>query len=169
MISAVMKKLSNEKVVVGISDMQVSNRPEDILITYSLGSCICVAIYDPVTGVAGMIHCMLPFSKVDPDKAKKMPAMFVDTGIPALFNEAYRTGADKERIIVKIAGCSKILDDKGLFRIGERNFTVCRKILWKNNILINKKDIGGSNSRTVYIEVANGTVVVRTNGREAEL
>ena len=158
-----------KKVVIGISEMEVSNKPEDVLITYSLGSCLGVAVYDPEIKVAGMIHCMLPLSKIDPNKAKNVPYMFVDTGIPILFKEMYSLGVVKERIIVKIAGCASLLDEKGLFKIGERNYTVFRKILWKNNILIKKKDIGESRSRTLSIEVATGRVIIKSGGEEVEL
>lgn len=168
-VSTACKGQQASRVVIGISEMQVSNRPEELLITYSLGSCIGVTIYDPVVRIAGMIHCMLPLSKIDPEKAKTQPCMFVDTGVPLLFNEVYRLGAEKKRTIVKIAGCSSLLDEKGLFKIGERNYTVLRKILWKNNILIEREDIGGNISRTLSIEVATGRVIIRTGGEESEL
>jgi len=155
--------------VVGISDMKVSNNLDEVLITYSLGSCLGVAIYDPVACVAGLLHSMLPLSKIDPQKAKASPYMFVDTAIPLLFKEAYRLGAEKKRITVKAVGCSSLLDEKGFFKVGERNYTVLRKLLWKNNILIDKQDKGGSHSRTVSIEVATGRVIVRSRGEETEL
>ncbi|MGQ9610292.1 MAG: chemotaxis protein CheD [bacterium] len=154
---------------IGISEMRVSDSPEDILVTYSLGSCLGVTIYDPVAKVGGMIHCMLPLSKLDPQKARSFPCMFVDTGVPLLFNEAYRIGAQKSRIIVKVAGCSQILDEKGLFNIGERNYAVLRKLLWKNNILISAEDIGGVESRTMFLELGNGKVYIKTNNGRREL
>ena len=69
-------------IVVGISDMKVSNNPDEVLITYSLGSCLGVIIYDPVARVAGMLHSMLPLSKIDPHKATASPYMFVDPAYP---------------------------------------------------------------------------------------
>jgi len=155
--------------VVGISDMKVSNSPDEVLITYSLGSCLGVIVYDPVARVAGLPHSMLPLSKIDPQKAKAAPFMFVDTGIPLLFKEAYCLGAEKRNMIVKAVGCSSLLDEKGFFKIGERNFTVLRKLLWKNNILIEKQDIGGSHSRTASIIVASGEVKIKSGGREYPL
>jgi chemotaxis protein CheD len=152
--------------VVGISDMKVSNNPDEVLITYSLGSCLGVIIYDPVARVAGLLHCMLPLSKIDPQKAKASPYMFVDSGLPLLFKEAYCLGAEKRNIIVKAVGCSSLLDEKGFFKIGERNFTVLRKLLWKNNILIEKQDIGGSHSRTASILVGTGEVKIKSSGKE---
>lgn len=156
-------------IVVGISDMKVSNNPDEVLITYSLGSCLGVIIYDPVARVAGMLHSMLPLSKIDPHKAAASPYMFVDTGIPLLFREACRLGAEKKNIIVKAVGCSSLLDEKGFFKIGERNFTVLRKLLWKNNILIEKQDIGGSLSRTASIIVDSGSVKIKSGGKEYQL
>lgn len=156
-------------ITVSISDMKVSNRPGDVLVTYALGSCLGVAVYDPIVKVAGLIHCMLPLSKVDPKRADLSPCMFVDTGIPALFKALYGLGARKDRVIVKVSGCSKILGDNNLFKIGQRNYTVLRKILWKNDILISGEHVGGSSSKTMFIEVATGRVIIRVFGKEIEL
>jgi chemotaxis protein CheD len=149
--------------------MKVSKNPDELLITYSLGSCLGVVLFDPIAGVAGLLHSMLPLSKIDPQKAKASPFMFVDSGVPALFREAYALGAEKKNIIVKAAGCSSLLDEQGFFKIGERNHTVLRKLLWKNDILIDKQDIGGNYSRTVSIAVDTGRVIIKTGGKEKEL
>ncbi len=94
--------------------------------------------------------------------------MFVDTGVPLLFSEAYRLGAQKDRIIVKVAGCSQILDDK-MFNIGERNYMILRKLLWKNSVLINAENVGGNDSRTLYLDVTSGLVTVKSRDRKMEL
>ena len=75
--------------IVGVGDMKVSSNPEDVLATYSLGSCIGLIIYDPVVSVGGLLHYMLPESSLDGNKAKKNPYMFGDTGIPLLFKSSY--------------------------------------------------------------------------------
>ena len=150
---------------VDISDFKILKSPGDVLVTYALGSCLGITLYDPVAGVAGMMHSMLPLSKIDRNKAQAKPAMFIDTGVPRLFREAYKHGATKENLIVKVAGGSRIHDDNGHFRIGERNYMVFRKILWKNNVLINAEDVGGSKSRTLYLEVESGQVSIRS-GKE---
>jgi chemotaxis protein CheD len=156
--------------IVGIADMKVCQDHEAGLITYSLGSCIGVAIYDPVAKVGGLLHYMLPESQIDPLKAQKNPYMFADTGIPLLFKEAYRVGATKNRLIVKVAGGSQILDDSGFFNIGKRNYMALRKILWKNNILIKAEDVGGQVSRTVRLDLISGKVWVKYSGEvEKEL
>ena len=72
------------KLVVGVADMKVSNNPEDSIITYSLGSCIGLIVWDPEAKVGGLLHYMLPDSNLDKQKAALNPAMFADSGIPAL-------------------------------------------------------------------------------------
>lgn len=155
--------------VVDIADLQVSDDPRVTLVTYSLGSCIGVAIWDPKAQVGGMLHYMLPDSSISPDKAKTNPAMFADTGIPRLFRSVYELGAAKSRLIVKVAGGSQLLDDKAMFNIGKRNYVMLRKMFWKNGILIDREDVGGSVSRTVRLEVDSGRVTIRNRAGEVEL
>jgi chemotaxis protein CheD len=61
------------------------------------------------------------------------------------------------------------MDDKGIFNIGERNNTVVRKMLWKNNILISGEDVGGSVPRTMSLDLATGKTVLKMNGGEREI
>jgi len=156
-------------VIVNIADAKMSNCLDDILVTYSLGSCIGVAVYDPEVKVGGMIHCMLPLSKVDPVKAETHPFMFVDCGVIRLLTMLFDQGLVRSRAIVKIAGCSQILDKGNLFRIGERNHTVLRKVLWKNGLMIKGEQIGGNASRTMRLEIATGRCTIKSGGVEYEL
>ena len=107
--------------VVGIADSRVSADPGVTLVTYSLGSCIGLSIWDPQVRVGGLLHYMLPDSALSLEKAKANPDMFANTGIPNLFRSAFKLGAVKKRLIVKIAGGSQLLDDNGTFNIGKRN------------------------------------------------
>jgi chemotaxis protein CheD len=157
-------------IVVGISDMKVSNKASDVLVTYALGSCIGLSVYDPVARVGGLLHYMLPDSTLDTGKAKENPYMFADTGIPLLFKSCYALGADKKRMIVKVAGGASILDDTNYFRIGQKNITALRKIFWKNNVLIEKEDVGRNHNRTVRLEISGGRFYVKSaNGQMEEL
>lgn len=156
-------------VVVGISEMKITTNPSDVLITYSLGSCVGVAVFDPSVPVGGLIHCMLPLSKIDPVKAQKSPQMFVDTGIPELLKAMFDLGATKRNLIVKVAGAAKMLDPNRTFNIGERNYIVLRKILWKNDILIAAEDVGGTIARTVSLYMDAGRTTIKSGGIETEL
>ncbi|PKN75518.1 MAG: chemotaxis protein CheD [Deltaproteobacteria bacterium HGW-Deltaproteobacteria-10] len=152
--------------IVGISDIKVSNNLNDVIITYALGSCIGIVVYDPVVKIGGMLHYMLPESSLDQNKAKENPEMFADTGIPLLFKSCYKLGADKKRMIVKAAGGASILDDTNFFRIGQKNIMAMRKIFWKNNVMIDKEDTGLNYNRTVRLEISTGKVLVRGSGGE---
>lgn len=154
---------------VGIAEMKVVAERDSQLITHALGSCLGVTIHDSVAGVSGMIHIMLPLSKVDPAKAAARPAMFVDTGIPELFEAAYRLGAKKTRIVLKVAGGAEILDQNGRFKIGQRNYSMLRKLLWKNSVLIEAEEVGGTNSRTMILDTTNGVVTIRSQGNSWNL
>ena len=155
--------------IVGISDMKVSNESSDVLVTYSLGSCIGVTLFDPVAQVGGLIHCMLPLSSIDPVKAEANPFMFTDLGIPALLKAVFDLGAERKRLVAKVAGAAKMLDSKDMFKIGERNYTVMRKVLWKNNILIAAEDIAGTVPRTMFLHMDLGKTIIKSRGQEVEL
>lgn len=155
------------KHTIGIADMKISAAKDDILITYALGSCLGIAIYDPVAQVGGLIHIMLPLSSVNPEKAQNNPLMFVDTGVPMLFKNCYKAGANKERLIVKVAGGASLNHhDDDQFQIGKRNFTMLRKLLWKNNVLLNAYDVGENHSRTMSLNIGSGEVVLKINNQE---
>lgn len=155
--------------VVDIADFAVTDDSRTALVTHSLGSCIGVTIWDPQTRVGGMLHYMLPDSSLSPAKAKANPAMFANTGVPAMFRSAYELGASKKRMIVKVAGGSQLLDDNGTFNIGKRNYVMLRKLFWKNGILIDGEDVGGSISRTLRLQVDTGRVTLKTRNGETEL
>ncbi len=154
---------------VGIADMAISEKKSDQIVTYALGSCLGVVVYDPVACVGGMVHTQLPLSRINPEKATRDPCMFVDTGVPVLFKACYGLGAQKNRLVVKVAGGAQTLDVEDQFRIGERNYAILRKILWKNNILIKGEDVGGTLSRTLSLDLGTGQVTVRSNGHMREL
>ena len=154
---------------VDISDMKIARSPDEILVTYSLGSCVGLALYDRVAGVGGLIHCMLPLSKIDPEKAQLRPFMFVDTGVTRLLGDLFKLGAQRQNLMAKVAGAGSPLGREETFRIGQRNYTILRKLLWKNNILIDAEDIGGSKARTMYLYMTDGLVTVKSEGKEVPL
>lgn len=156
-------------VVVEIADLKVSSNPSAVLITYALGSCIAVIVYDPVMKAGGMIHYMLPLSESSPEKAKERPAMFADTGIPLLFHSLYALGCKKQDLIVKVTGGGSLYDDNGHFAIGQRNYTILRKMFWKAGVMITAEDVGGTKSRTARLFLDSGRCTVTSSGEELEL
>ena len=153
-----------ETLVVGVADMTVSNDPGAELVTYSLGSCLGITIYDPLKKIGGLLHLMLPDSNIDPAKAASMPHMFVDTGVPRLFHAAYNLGADRARLIVKVAGGAQLLDAGNIFNIGARNAEAFKKLITQHGLAIQAYDTGGTTSRTVRLDLSNGNVSVKSPG-----
>ncbi|KIX15073.1 chemotaxis protein CheD [Dethiosulfatarculus sandiegensis] len=156
------------RITVGVGDVAVSDDTSKEIVTFSLGSCIGVVLYDPRVKVGGLLHIMLPDSNLNLERATKQPAVFADTGLPILFRSAYALGAKKGRMRVVLVGGSQVMDATGHFNIGKRNYTAVRKIFWRNNVLVDAEDIGGNVNRTVGIDVATGQVWVKTNGMEVK-
>lgn len=157
--------------VVGVADCKVSGDTSRELVTYALGSCIAVVIWDPGARVGGLLHFMLPDSASDrQSQGRDHPYRYADTGTPLLFREAYQHGADKRRLVVRLAGGAAVVDDNGVFSIGKRNYTALRKILWRAGVLVHAEDVGGTVSRTVRLEIETGRMFIQTPGRnEREL
>jgi chemotaxis protein CheD len=155
--------------VVGVADMVASNDAGAEIVTYSLGSCLGVTIYDPVKKIGGLLHLMLPDSKIDFLKAASAPFMFVDTGLPRLFHAAYNLGADRSRLIVKVAGGSQLLDEQNVFNIGGRNFQALTDLIARNGLVLHARDVGGMASRTLRFDLATGNVTIKSPGADAYL
>lgn len=163
--------MSFQGLVVGVGDCKITSDPGAELVTYALGSCIAVAIWDPIAKVAGMLHFMLPDSSVDhAGNGRDAPFRYANTGTPLLFRRAYDHGAEKRRLVVRLAGGAAVFDDGGIFNIGQRNLAALRKILWKAGVLVHGEEVGGSVSRTVRLSNVDGRMTVRCAGEpEREL
>jgi chemotaxis protein CheD len=156
-------------IIVGVSDMKVSKDPHGVLVTYSLGSCIGIAVYDPVARVGGLLHYMLPESSLDSVKAAANPFMFADTGIPRLFKSVYELGGIKSRMRVIMAGGSQVLDQNGFFNIGKRNEMAARKLFHRNNVVIDFADTGGNGNRTLRLAIKDGKCALKESGEGEKL
>ncbi len=151
-------------ITVNVSDAKFSTNPEDVIVTYSLGSCIGVCLFDPVAQVAGMLHFQLPTSTIDAARAAEKPLMFADTGMAMLLQQMEMAGASRKRMIVKLAGGANMLNDAAQTSIGKRNHTAIRKILWQNGMFVKSEDVGGQSPRTIYFSVADGALTIKASG-----
>jgi chemotaxis protein CheD len=146
----------------GIGEFVCSNNADAQLVASNLGSCLGIIAYDQSQKIGGMVHCLLPLSKSDEARAKEKPGMYVDTGFVLLLTELTNKGCKKSDLKIFVAGGSQINDEQGVFEIGKRNYTVLRKIIWKNNMLIAAEDIGGSIPRTLTLSINSGAVTVKS-------
>jgi len=154
------------RIVIDISDAKVSDNTLDVLVTYSLGSCIGVCLYDPAIHLGGMLHYQLPTAKMDAERARSKPFMFADTGMKLLLDRLLTMGANKKRLHVRLAGGATMATGPQGFDIGKRNYLAIRKILWSESMFIDAEDVGGGVARSLYMDMADGTVTVRSNGLE---
>jgi chemotaxis protein CheD len=156
---------------VGVADLKISGDVPDVLITYALGSCLGIAVYDFKLKRAGLLHCMLPDSSMDRDKAAGNPCLYVDSGMKALLDDFYRNGSLKNNLIIRVAGgsSSKVNEEEDFFQIGHRNFVSLRKYLWDEGLLLKSYDIGGYGSRTVTLEVESGKMLIKSKGSLKQL
>lgn len=156
-------------VTVSVADMKISNNINEMLVTYSLGSCIGLSFFDSVVGFGGLVHCMMPLSRENPEQAKINCSMYTDTGVYGLLEAMFKRGAKRKNLIAKVAGAGSPLDVGKSFNIGKRNYIVLRKILWKNDILINAEYVGGSDPKSMFLDIATGKTYIKTNGQFQEL
>jgi chemotaxis protein CheD len=150
-----------QRVVVGVGDLGVSNNPAITLSTYALGSCVAVVAYDPAMKLGGLLHLMLPDSTISPDKAIAQPAMFADTGLPALFRALVGLKAELGRLRLLLAGGASVLGGNDAFKIGERNIRVTQDYLGRKGFPVRHTLVGGTVNRTVHLNLSDGNVTVK--------
>lgn len=156
----------NDASVVGIADMKIlKNR--GTIITYALGSCVGVCLYDSMVKVGAMVHIMLPLSM---ENSKDNLFKYADTGIRETVKAMERMGASKARVTAKIAGGAKMFDlpgsnGSGIGNIGMRNIVSVKAVLKQEGIKILKEDVGANYARTLSFNVETGNGVIRSFGR----
>jgi len=161
---------AGRRLVIGIGEFAVSNRPGDVIVTHALGSCIAVCVFDPRAGVAGMLHFLLPESSINPDRARAQPGVFADTGIPLLLDAASQYGLSKTRTIVTLVGGAEMTQQTvSSFATGRRNALAAKNVLWRAGVFVSGQEIGGSGARTLYLSVADGRMEVHNGQTYKEL
>jgi|SRR5581483_5357667 len=160
---------ATSSVAIGLGEMAVGRQGE--LVAYSLGSCVAICLFDPLTRVAGMAHVVLPAA---PEKGPgDTPGKYADTAVPALLDALRRAGASPLRLRCHLAGGAAVLALGGggkLPNIGERNVVAVRGALAAARLRVLAELTGGTQGRTVRLHAETGRVRVRTvKGEEVEL
>lgn len=151
------------KLVVGIADMKMA-QGSGMLITYALGSCVGICLYDARIKLGALIHIMLPLNM---EAGRKSTMKYADTGIRETLRQMEAKGAQRGRITAKIAGGAKMFEVSGsaLGNIGQRNIESVHLVLKREGIRILKEDLGGSVARTLLFDVTTGQGCIRSYGR----
>lgn len=147
---------------VDIAMMRIA-RPPDQLCSLGLGSCVGVAIYDPIAKIGGLIHILLPSIKeLGPGHSR---TKFADSGIADLVDEMIKAGASKSRLKAKMAGGATMFalsSNSPIASIGKRNVESCRETLASLGIELVAQDTGGNSGRTIYFDVETGNLRIKT-------
>ena len=150
------------KLVVGIADMKMA-RGSGMLVTYALGSCIGICLYDARIRLGALVHIMLPLNM---EAGRKSTMKYADTGIRETLRQMEAKGASRARITAKLAGGAKMFETgAALGNIGQRNIESVHMVLKREGIRILKEDLGGSVARTLLFDVATGQGCIRSYGR----
>lgn len=152
------------KITIGIADMKMT-RNEGTLITYALGSCIGICLYDPLIRLGALVHIMLP---INMETNRTSPFKYADTGIRMTLDRMVKMGAQRSRIVAKIAGGAKMFDVAGngnLGNIGQRNIESVHRVLQQERIRLVREDVGGSTARTLLFDVATGQGCIKIYGK----
>ena len=154
----------DSKITVGIADMKMA-KERGMLITYALGSCIGICLYDQKIKLGALVHIMLPLNM---ETGRKNPLKYADTGIRETLRMMEAKGASRSRITAKIAGGAKMFDVNGgsMGNIGQRNIESVHMNLKKEGIQLLREDVGGSVARTLLFDPATGLGCVRSYGRK---
>lgn len=154
----------NENLKVGIADMKMAKLNGE-LVTYALGSCIGICLYDPVIRLGAMIHIMLPLNM---ETGRKNTMKYADTGLRETIKQMEAKGAVRSRIVAKIAGGAKMFEvsSGSLGNIGQRNIESVHLNLKREQIRLLKEDVGGTVARTLFFNVSTGMCCVRSYGKQ---
>lgn len=153
------------EIIVGVGDLQLTNRPDSVITTYALGSCIGVTLWDPIQKVGGMLHAMLPDSKIH-GKSTEKRAMFVDTGMQDLFQKMREMGATPETCQCKLFGGAQVMQADSFFKIGARNVAAFLAIAQQISLPVLCNETGGQVNRTIRLNMPDGRVAVKTPNTE---
>ncbi|MFI3200168.1 MAG: chemotaxis protein CheD [Eubacteriales bacterium] len=156
-------------VKVGMADTKVCKGP-DALITLGLGSCVGIAIRDPNKKVGGLAHAMLPDSTKITHNSNKNK--FVDTGIDELIRMMVEEGAERRRLVAKLAGGAQMFNfnnSPNAIRVGERNVEAAIEKLGQLRIPILAKDVGDSYGRTVTFYPEDGSFKISAVGKSVTI
>ena len=157
----------SEIIKVGMADLKTCVSPNGVT-TLGLGSCVGIAIRDPVTKIGGLAHVMLPDSTAIRNGHLTV-AKFADTGIVELVQQMEKLGAKRSRMVAKIAGGATMFSFQGgtspMGQVGQRNVEATKAKLKELKIPILAEDTGLNYGRTVVFYPETGEFHIRAVGK----
>ncbi|MCD4813108.1 chemotaxis protein CheD [bacterium] len=156
-----------ERIKVGMASWKIA-RDKDSLITFGLGSCVGLGLWDPQTKIAAMAHIMLPDSKQPRFKQELNPAKFADTAVMVMLERFPQLGVPVARLQAKVVGGANMFvfgnknSNTDSLNIGQRNIIAVKEKLKEAGIFLASEDTGGTSGRSVEYFSETGMMRVRT-------
>jgi len=146
-------------VPVKLSEVKFSKDEAEVLVTYSLGSCVGVALWDPQCKAGGMAHVFLPHKSRNDDEPF---GKYGDTAVPYLVSGLLDLGCKKENLQAWLAGGANVIPELATpwGDIGAMNARAVREALSKEGIRVAGERLGGNQSRTMGLYIGSGKVIV---------
>ena len=153
------------RLVVGIGQLELSDRAEQPLVAIGVGSCIIVCAWDRSRRLAGMAHVVQPWSARG---RRTEDARYADQAVPLLLRRLSEQGARTGGLVVKIVGGASVLfgAPPGRDALGLQNAQAVEQTLARYGLPVAARDVGGRHGRTVTFDPSTGEVRIRTLGRD---
>lgn len=154
---------------VGMADLNICSSP-DAITTLGLGSCVGIILYDPILKIAGLAHIMLPDSTQI--RSNENVAKFADTGIETLLKQLLQKGAQRTRMVAKIAGGAQMFAfsaENAMLSIGKKNVIATKKKLSELGIRLVAEDTGNSYGRTIEFYPETGELLIKAVGKSEKI
>jgi chemotaxis protein CheD len=152
--------------VVRVADWAV-DAGDVTLVTLGLGSCVAMALYDPVTRTGGLAHLLLPSPSLARDRSN--PGRFAETVLPLLLGRMAAAGAERARVTARLVGGASMFGSSaggpGPIAMGERNVVAARQVLAAAGVPVVGEDVLKNHGRSVYFFLDDGRIEVRTVAR----
>jgi chemotaxis protein CheD len=134
---------------------------EDVVLTTVLGSCVAACLRDPVAGVGGLNHFMLPAAGPDVAEAEARSMRYGDYAMDTLLEALYQQGARRERIEAKVFGGAMLMSGVQGARVGEANSAFILEYLENCGIAVLSQELKGDCARQVHYFPVTGRVQLR--------
>jgi chemotaxis protein CheD len=154
--------MTAREIIIGVADLNTGSAG-DVIVTYGLGSCVAIVLYDPVRKLGGMAHIMLPSKSLA--RRDDVPGKTPQTAVPALLERLTLLGAEPRRLTGRLVGGASLfasLTPPGSIQMGERNVVASREVLNQHAIPLVAEQVGGEAGRSVWFALEDGAVLIRS-------
>ena len=160
--------MTGREIIIRVADLNTGSAG-DVLVTYGLGSCVAIVLYDPVKRLGGLAHIMLPSRSLA--RREDVPGKTPQSAVPALVDQLTTLGANSRRLTGRLVGGASLfaaLTPPGSIQMGERNVVASREVLHQHGIPLVGELVGGESGRSVWFHLDDGALVVRSAANQSE-